>query len=508
MRLPCIAHRAALHRALSDRTFSDAEFDLVNHTAHLNLRGVRVGREELGHFLAALRTRRDEELGAFTRAFAFDTTDIRRGKKVMAFLRERYGVAITSLDRRKDEHARVMADGGPAADFLLRRARLDALSKAITKGVAYERIADGRLHGVARYYGAHTGRFSAGGRDAEGLNLHGLGKASALLDLPELALERRVVVPEPGTMFCAGDLSTIEARVVAWLADEADLLERFRAADDIYCWFAGLIFPGITVTKSGPNAHLRKLGKEAVLGLGFGMGLETFIRQVRAKQISCTDADIKRAFDTYRGSFTRIGNIRRTLMKAFERAAHGWPAEGARWRIGCSETVGPSAPTVSVELPTGRSLYYRSVRVEKEQTPWGIRDGVWFALGFGGTGKGAPAAKRNKVRRFPDGIVRARLTPSVLVENIVQGIARDVMAHQLLELEQLGLEVVWHVHDEIVVACEACACGAACACGCAWTESGRVLLDVMTRVPASLPRLSDLPVAAELNPSVRRTYGG
>jgi len=499
--------RKGFVHALDNASFPDVEFDVINHTTQVNLRGVRLGEEQVATLLQTLRGRRDAELETFARTYRFDTSDINKSKRVLGFIRDHFGTSMRSLDRKKDEFANAITRGGDLADFLMSRARLQALSKGVGKAAAYAAIPSGRVYGILRYYGAHTGRFSAGGRDAEKLNLHGLGKGNELLALPELGLERTVVIPEDGQVFCAADLSAIEARVVAFLAGETELLYRFRSGSEVYSWFAGLIFPDVVIDKAGPNRHLRKLGKEAVLGLGFGMGLPTFIRQVRAKQIPCELADIERAYATYRASFTRIMALRLELIKAFDRARVGWPVEGTFWKMRCAESEGASAPTVALDLPTGRTLYYRSVRVSRELTERGYRPALWFAPGFGGKGKAAAASHAAKRRKFEDGVVRDRLTPQVLVENLVQAVARDVMVHQMLELEAIGLPAVWHTHDEVVVTCPACACAdGACTDACPWTQAVAVLKEVMSQVPSTLPRLSDLPVACDDKPAVRRTY--
>ncbi len=499
--------REGVIHAINNSSFPDIEFDVIDHTTKLNLHGVRVGDEQVATFLLTLQRRRDAELEAFARAYPFDTTDINKPKRVLAFIQREFGTTMHSLDRRGDEFASVMEQRGPVRDFLLTRARLQTLSKVIGRAVAYASVPGGRVYGIVRYGGAHTLRFSAGGRDAEKVNLHGLGKGNELLGLPELALERTVVVPDEGYLFAGADLSTIEARIVAWLAGETELLVRFRAGDDVYSWFAGLIFPGLKIDKTGQNKHLRALGKAAVLGLGFGMGLATFIRQVRAQQIPCELKDIERAYATYQASFPRIKALRKELFTAFSRARAGWSVERAFWTLRCAEAEGPSSPTVAVDLPRGRTMFYRSVRVTQEMTDFGYRPSHWFAPNFGGKGKGAASSQRAKRRRFHDGVVRDCLTPQVLVENIVQAIARDVMVHQALELETLGLPVVWHTHDEIVVSCPACVCAdGACGRGCTWHTAATMLAEVMSRIPDTLPRLHDLPVACEVNPAVRRTY--
>jgi DNA polymerase len=499
--------KAIFEHAIMNPAFPDIEFEVVDHTAKINQRGVRVDPARVEKLVGTLVRRRESELESFARRFAFDTSNINNVSKTLEFIACTFKTRMESLDRKGDDFRRATDRGGELVQFLLGRARLQALSRAIKHATAYSLILGGRVCGVLKCYGAHTGRFSAGSRDAEGVNLHGLSKGSKALGLPELGLERTILVPDDGWFFRSADLSTIEARVVALLAGESDLLGRFsRADEDVYCWFAGLIFPGVEITKGGPNSHLRALGKEAMIGCCFGMGIVTLTKLVRTKQIPCTDADIQRAYDTFQESFPYIKGLRGALFNAFQDAAADTATKLAGCQFYCADVEGPSAPTVAIELPTGRTLFYRSVRFETEVTAYGIRPATWFAPSFGGRGKSSSSRQHYKRRRFADGVVRDRLTPQVVIENVAQAIARDIMVHQVLELERRGLQVAWHTHDEIVIACPACTCGDACASSCTWTVAGQELASIMSSVPSTLPQLSELPLSCELNPNVRETY--
>ena len=122
-------------------------------------------------------------------------------------------------------------------------------------------------------------------------------------------------------------------------------------------------------------------------------------------------------------------------------------------------------------------------------------------------GRGSGRAGRQ--RKFPDGRVRLLLSAPMLVENIVQAVARDVLVHQMLELDRQGIRSVFHVHDELVVAAGACACpGDQHQPDCKWEAGLAQLLGVMSRIPDSLPGVRDIPVSAEANRSVRLSYAG
>ena len=119
---------------------------------------------------------------------------------------------------------------------------------------------DGTFSVPLRYYAAHTGRFGG----TESINLQNLPRGSAL---------RTAVMAPEGQQLYVVDLSNIEARMLAWLAKEADLLDAFAAGRDVYSEFASQIY-GRPVTKA--DKLERYVGKTAILGLGYGMGPDKF----------------------------------------------------------------------------------------------------------------------------------------------------------------------------------------------------------------------------------------
>lgn len=488
--------------AVNDPTFPSFEFDVVSQTIQMNLRGLPIDQGAVSKMLHAVRARRDFELSEFAATYSFDATDLQRPARVKAFLASAFKVHLSSLAKTDRHYLRLMEANSPAAAFLRHRARLTRLNQAVKKSIALQDVGTGPVKNFANYYGAHTGRFSGGGRDAEKVNIHGMAKHG---DIQEVKLERSIVVPPPDLLFRAADLSTIEARVVAWLADEQALLERFRAGEDVYVWFARQIFPERTIIKNGENGHLRGLGKTCVLGLGFGMGFETFLTRAQLAVPGCSASDVRQAYDTYQTMFQRIVVIRRQLLRAFERATRGESTIEMLYSV----RPAPNGPeTVVIDLPTERSLFYRRVLVEGEVGDFGPRNVIWYAPrpDLQGRPSAVPTTLRNGTRRFRDGIARRRLTPQILVENVVQAIARDIMVHQALELEQRGLAPAFHAHDELVVLCRRCSCSERCT-SCAWVAAGETLSEVMSRVPSTLPRLTGLPVACEVSPTIRDRYG-
>jgi len=510
--------------AVKSRQLSDLECWAIESTAALGLRGISIDRPWLHKTAGKFSKARDAAYVELSRQFPrFSTDDINRTKVVREFCNNEFGAELASLAQRSPDLTEQRRSNADLGRFLDLRDRVQSWKRWADKA---RRLAEapGRLYRPVRYYGAHTGRFAGGGRDSMGLNIQNL-PAGKDPRFRELALVRGAFVPEPKNSFVAADLSSIEARVIAYLAEEQALLERFRSGEDIYVWFAQLAFPGLPIVKGGDNGHLRDLAKQAILGLGFGMGFPRFIEKLKITPgIDPPDRETaQHLYDLYQRTFPRIAALRKrywnTFRSTFQSSGYG-TGDGH-----CSffPLVDRSGRGVRVVLPTGRPLFYRSVRVVPEIMPWGdIGDGYYYAghysidakAGTGGPGSG-------KRRKFEDGRVRNSVYSQVLVENIVQAVARDIMVAQMHILQEThSLEIAFSVHDEIVVSCPECTCprrkepqelGETIETlhepGCPWIAARAVVEAEMSRVPPALPTLTDLPMGCEVSDKVRDRYG-
>lgn len=268
--------------------------------------------------------------------------------------------------------------------------------------------ADGRLRGQFRFFGAHTGRWSG-----KGVQLHNLPRAAldndadvalAIADLMEgrgadahtlKALVRPLFL---GPMVVS-DYSAIEARVLAWMAGEEWVLDAFRAGRDIYVETAERMGQGMG----------RRDGKIAVLALGYNGA----IGSLRAMGAQGTDDELLPLVRQWRSANRNIVRFWRRLEDAF--------IDGGRVRHVRVEREGPDRHIV---LPSGRALRYHKVK---------MTDGrLSFASPTGRTGTYGGS----------------------LTENVTQAIARDLLGHALVSMDRAGLEVLGHVHDEVLVAGE------------------------------------------------------
>jgi DNA polymerase len=328
---------------------------------------------------------------------------------------------------------------------LVERSATNALDR-INKLAAFNAMGGVRTHLV--YYGAHTGRWAAAG----GFNLQNLtspDRATDPVDREIAASIREAIIPGVDAdgddlLFVSADAAQIEARVIAWLAGQADILEAFSNGQDIYSLFisdvTGKEVRKPTIADDPERAAWFKLwrhvGKESILGLGFSMGAATF--QARLEKASpelrklvedgTLDLDeCQRIVDVYRNKYPEIPELWRKLNHAFMGAKDGrslYAGPYIRFRKA-------GKLTVAADLPSGRSLYYRNIRREK----------------YTGANKG----NRKSDYEWKHGNGQ-RIYGGLLAENVTQAVARDAIAETLYKAEtEKGYPVVLHVHDELVL---------------------------------------------------------
>jgi len=289
----------------------------------------------------------------------------------------------------------------------------------------------GILRTPLNYYGGHTGRWSGG----EGINLQnmgGKGRAGSGVD-PLIGKVRGLLRAPSGYVLGIGDSAQIEARVLAWLAGQDDLLTGFANDEDIYSEFATTLFR-VPIRKERstdpkPVAKFlsikRGFGKDAILGCGYGMGADKFYQRCLQNSSLRPAFDsgqynrqfIQKLIDTYRTKYSKIPAYWRAVETAFKQALrfpHLRPKVG-QIEFSC---VGHE---VQVKLPSGRILYYKQCSIKN-----------------GGN------------ISYLSGPKRESLWGGSITENLVQSIARDLLGFWILECEYAGLPVILTVHDEIV----------------------------------------------------------
>ncbi len=314
---------------------------------------------------------------------------------------------------------------------------------------------DGRVRGGMLYHGATTGRWSGKGVQPHNFPKGGLftpeGKPiklsmDELWDLikaghrPDIRKKvrnvmealatalRGAITAGPGQTLFVADYASIEARVLLWLAEDEEHLQIFRDHRDIYCEMASSIY-GYPCSKETPTE--RAMGKIAILGLGYQMGAGKFLDTCAKFGITIEEEFSQQVVDAYRAKFWRV----KQLWKAQEQAAiAAVRAKGSTVRCGrvCWIVEGTY---LYCKLPSGRRLSYPFPLVQRKETPWGVTEGLTF-MGVDG---------------YTHRWKRQTTYGGMIVENIVQAIARDLMAYAMLRAQAEGTyHVILSVHDELV----------------------------------------------------------
>ena len=323
--------------------------------------------------------------------------------------------------------------------------RLELSKTSIKK---YETIArcvcrDGRVHGMLQYYGANrTGRWAGRLLQVQNLpqnHLEDLDLAGAIVKAGDTAqlellfgsvpntlseLIRTALIPKEGCRFIVADFSAIEARVLAWLAGEEWVLEEFRGAGKIYEATASRMYhvPKESIVKGNPNYEYRQKGKQATLSCGYGGGVGA-LKNMGAKM---PEDEMQPLVDAWRETNPHIV----ALWNAMDRGMRRVIRNHSSVRVGKVMLYWKDEKLL-IRLPSGRELCYLSPRTVPNR--------------FGNDGIGYLASMAN-------GQLGVQETfGGKACENVTQAIARDLLAHAMLNLEAHGYRIVFHVHDECVL---------------------------------------------------------
>jgi len=256
-----------------------------------------------------------------------------------------------------------------------------------------------------RYYAAHTGRW--GGDDK--VNLQNLPRASPL---------KNAILAPDGYRVIDSDSSQIEARTLAWLAEQDDLVAAFEAGEDVYKIMASKIYnkPEKDVTKDE-----RFVGKTTILGAGYGMGHVKFQKSLKNFGVDVTLEDAQSIITTYRTSYQLIPALWRTANKMLHVMLED--AEAEFGRDGILKVEGSKG----IKLPNG--VYIRYPNLRRWQNDKGDVELVYDT-------------KRGKA------VIPNRIYGGKVIENVCQALARIVIGEQMLNIAR-KYKVAMTVHDAI-----------------------------------------------------------
>ena len=415
----------------------DFIWEEYNLDQEINDRGIKVDLDFVNRVIAIddkVRTKLMSELQILT-----ELENPNSVVQLKGWLSEQ-GVETESLDKKSVKEL-VKVTKGEVSKALALRMQLSKSSIKKYQAMKDVACADNRCRGMFQFLGANrTGRFS--GRNVQLQNLprntmKELFEVRSIIknrdgDILELLYDnvpdilsqliRTAFVPKENMKFYVADFSSIEARVIAWLAGETWREELFKKGGDIYCMSASQMF-GVPVVKHGINGELRQKGKIAELACGYG-GSVGALTAMGALDMGLKEDELKPLVLSWREANQNIVALWWAVDKAIKDAivmkgltrTHGIEFE-------CRSGL------LRITLPSGRKLTYIKPKIEINK--------------FGGesvTYEGVGVAKKWE---------RIESYGPKFVENIVQAISRDILMYALQNLSVYN--IVAHVHDEIII---------------------------------------------------------
>ena len=444
--------------------------------------------------LSEIQLENRERVRALKEGHGVDADDIRSRPKFAVLLNEALAPFNQKPPTKRKKPTKANPQGGTTYAFAkddvefkallahpdarvraLVQAKLDFSSSMeesrITRLIDMHDLLSGKLAVPLVYYGAHTGRFSGD----EKINVQNLprverDKATGRIKKGHL---RFAVVASPGYSIVAADFSNIEARIVATLAREMALVEGFRRGEDIYSYFASIIY-GYAVKKD-THPKERFVGKTCILGLGYGMGYKKFHLKMMQEGIIMTEAEASRIVRVYRQTYPRIP----ALWKSLESAAAQFITDPAGM---FPITGGMVLAHQRIILPNGMPIVYPGLS--------NGHSGLTFRSRYGAQNLMPERGPAETATLIAD--VRQNIWGGAFTENIAQALARIVATTAELKLAHYGLIAPLQVHDELVFHVPTVLV----------PRVKPVIESIMTEVVEWLP---DLPVAVEIHDGP--TYG-
>lgn len=334
---------------------------------------------------------------------------------------------------------------------------------------------DGYARDFTIFFGAHTGRQTGskinplnmprswkGYNQASVLDLilrHDLRGIEKLRVTPATAVSaslRGVIIAPEGKVFAIGDYKAIEPCVLFTLAGQRDAVEILRNKGDIYCEMASSVY-GRHITEE--NKQERQFGKLLILGLGYGMGADKFLLQIKREGLDVSEDFGRAAHGIYRTRFPKVKELWDGVGAAVKAAIRN---PGRRFAYGVISYIFDGYWLVAM-LPSGRGMFYPNAAL----MPGKYDDDITY-----------------DGRQMGGGWGTVRTWSGSLVENLCQAISRDITVEDKLELERrYGWHVPLDVYDEIVAEADE-----------ADPHAKEKLEAVMNR---SRPWLPEVPVSAE-----------
>ncbi len=361
-------------------------------------------------------------------------------------------------DVRKDTVDRLLKDDDLHGDVRRMLEIRQELGKTSTK--KYDALksavcADGRVRGLLQFYGANrTGRWAGRLVQVQNLprtyieQLHFARRVVKEANMDKLAVSfgsvanalsqliRTAFVASKGSVLVDADFSSIEARVISWLAGENWKLDVFRTHGKIYEAAASQMFgvPIEKIKKGNPEYSLRAKGKIAELALGYQGGANALIA-MGALNMGIPEDDLSDIVSRWRSTNKRIVDLWHKIENAAVSViSNGQPVGVNNLIFSMEFDLAHGLDFLTITLPSKRKLFYVHPRLGENR--WGNPSIIY---------KGT----NQTTKQWTD----LETYGGKLTENIVQAIARDCLATAIARLEDAGFKIVFHIHDEVVIDC-------------------------------------------------------
>lgn len=342
------------------------------------------------------------------------------------------GKTVPALSKKDEAYMALLDHHNPTVRQLV-ECRLNAASTLEqTRCARFIGIASRGLMPVPlKYASAHTKRY--GGADK--INLQNLRKRSG-----DITLRRSICAPE-GHVIIASDSSQIEARLLAYAANEQYMVDIFVSrrcpysdmAAKIYNKTYDEVYTAAKIERTKEGATQRNVGKATILGAGYGMGVERFTKEMNLGGLTEAAEMAETIIATYRGANPNIKAFWATCQDALEVMLHGgamWfggPNNDLFYATGNTEFWGKVIP--AIKLPDGGYIYYENLRKEETDESW--------------TGWEYKYDQFKDYRHEP-----TRVYGGKVAENLIQALAFSVLKFQALRMVDRGVPVHLNIHDE------------------------------------------------------------
>ncbi len=435
--------------------FKDKEYEFIKLTHKLNVIGIPIDVESAKIILDKVMAEKatyTEKISALTDGVI---TTVNQTARMKLWLKNNHDVDMPNFQAGTVEEALEGKYGDLSDDAIsLLEMRTNGGKSSTAKYETMIRTVsnDGRIHGTILYHGARTGRYVGRGFQPQNLPKPSVKyesmdeliadlvtltndqlneKYGSLMKAASTAVRGMVQAP-PGYFIVGADYAAIEARVLFWLANCIRGLSLYHKGQDPYIDMAAVIY---AVLYRDIDDEQRWLGKQAILGCGYGLAHMGFINTCANYGVEIAKDLAKDTITSYRETYHEVPTLWDDLDKKSMLAVKtGQLTYAANGRIQFKTLrLLNGQKFLFMKLPGGRLITYPNVRIEKVKTPWGaMKNAITYSVHV-----------NNQPRR--ESTYGGKLT-----ENACQAIARDIMMAGTENADNAGALPFVQVHDELI----------------------------------------------------------